>query len=320
VEEAIGWLEEHADMPEPTEEELAAEQKAQAESAAVANSAAPAAVAPSNDSTGSGNGDAAHASNFTVEEMADIAAAEAGSASGTQASKRMTPEEAKAFVERRRREKAEKAKEDARLAEIRRREDGKKHTEMQQEIAKLQRQRDADVKKREADAQRREKDRLRVELLKDKIERYERRNEPVPQDLHDQLAAAVAAYNGLETTVVAKAADPRMTIKAALASLAQFKREQAGLKAAETLKKLVTNALNNPSEPKFQSVNLSNAIVKERIVDLTGGLRFLKAVGFVKDEETNIMHLTPEHRDDAVLRIAIEEVNSAVAAGAFNEF
>lgn len=294
VEDAIAWIEEHPDT------ELSAEEVEEI-------------MAPLNAA-------AAAAPEYTSEELSAIAHAEAGDSAG-QPAKKLSSEEAKALVQKMREAKALKAKEEAIEKEIKRREDGKKKTEMQEEIQKLQRQREAENRKREADFQRKERDRLRMEMLKDKVERYEKRGEPVPQDLQQQLTAAVAAFNGIPTAATAvKAADPKQEVKAALTSLSAYKRAEEGKNSATTLKKLVQNTLNNPAEAKFKSVNLANNIIKDRIVNLIGGVRFLRAVGFEKNEETNTMELRDSKRDDSVLQMAVDEVDAAIASGMFNEF
>lgn len=256
-------------------------------------------------------------SNMTAEEVAAVAEAEAAGLDGAgSAARKMSVDEVKVFLARRRAEKAEIAKEEARQREIRRRDDGRKATEMQEEIQKMQRIRDAQKAKMEAEATRKEKQRLQVELLKDKAERYSKRGEGVPADLQAQINAAVAAYNGLAvdpSTVVARPADPRAVFRASLVALSAFKMNGAGLRAAQTLRVLVRNPLEKPDDAKFRSINTTNPAIKERVLDLTGGVKFLKCAGFVKNEETQTLELSDANRDESVLRMAIEEIDKAIA-------
>lgn len=51
----------------------------------------------------------------------------------------------------------------------------------------------------------------------------------------------------------------------------------------ETLHKLCSNALKNPSEDKFRRVRLGNPALQQRLLE--GSVPFLEAAGWVRDEE-----------------------------------
>lgn len=295
--------------------------------APAADAAAAAAAGESGEAAAAGGGAAAGAGggggggSMSTEEAQAVAAAEETGAGGAPG-KRMSPEEVVVFLQRRRAEKAEKEKKDALEREIRRREDGRKATDMQEDIQRLQRVREGERIKMEAEFARREKQRLQVELLKDKVERYNKRGETPPPELQAQLASAVAAFNGLpaDGSVAARAAvavEPVVLFRRALTALSAFKVEGRGLRAAQTLRTLINNPLSQPGEVKFRSINMANAAIKERVLELTGGLAFLRAAGFTRNDEAQRLELSDEARKEELLRSAVAEIDAALAGGMF---
>lgn len=223
----------------------------------------------------------------------------------------MTVEEAKAFIAKRREEKAAAEKARERELEIKRREDGKKSQEMAEQIVEIQRKREADKIKADKEAKEWERKRLQVELLRDKIERHQKTKGTVPHELMEQLAV----LEGLKTAAPV-VTDPRLPMKGALAGLSVFK-EGKGLVAAQTLRVLCANPLEKPGDAKFRTINLANEKIRERVTGLPGGLAFLRAAGWRKDDATNTMNLPDDARDEAVLRAALEEIDAAIAGGLF---
>ncbi|KAI6226365.1 UBX domain-containing protein 6 [Aphelenchoides fujianensis] len=53
------------------------------------------------------------------------------------------------------------------------------------------------------------------------------------------------------------------------------------------LVKYVTNIVNSPNESKFRRIKTSNKIFQEKVAPLKGGADFLKAVGFLEDDQQN---------------------------------
>ena len=147
----------------------------------------------------------------------------------------------------------------------------------------MQRKRDYEKKKAEADFDRRERTRLRLELLKDKLEKKTARGEPADPELLAQIAElSGVTQSAAAAAAAANPATARETLVRSLTAVAAFKSGGAGAKAASTLRTLVVNALEHPEEPKYRSVKLDNATIRDRLVAVTGSLAFLKAAGEVK--------------------------------------
>lgn len=51
-------------------------------------------------------------------------------------------------------------------------------------------------------------------------------------------------------------------------------------KTLELIKKVLTNLVENPKDPKFMTLKLDNKSVKDKIYDVTGAFKFLKGAGF----------------------------------------
>jgi len=151
----------------------------------------------------------------------------------------------------------------------------------------VQRKRDYEKRKADADFDRRERDRLRLEMLKDKAERIAKREGAAPADLLAQIAAlsGVGVQPSAAAVAAASPATAKEALTKALAGVAAFKSGGAGGIAAATLRTLVKNALEQPDNPKFRSVNLANAAIRERLVAVTGSIAFLKAAGEEEEEE-----------------------------------
>ena len=63
---------------------------------------------------------------------------------------------------------------------------------------------------------------------------------------------------------------------------------------AQVMSKLVRNAAVQPSEDKFKRIKLSNSKVKTTIVDTTGGVPSLLAMGWVYDEADKEFMILPK--------------------------
>lgn len=90
-----------------------------------------------------------------------------------------------------------------------------------------------------------------------------------------------------------------------------------GLTAATTIRVLIKNALEQPGEAKFRSINLANEKIRERVGSIAGGITFLKAVGFVKDDATHTMTLSDEAWNEELLKHALGEIDAAIAMRRF---
>ena len=64
--------------------------------------------------------------------------------------------------------------------------------------------------------------------------------------------------------------------------------------AVQVMSKLVRNTAVSPSEDKFKRIKLSNSKVKTTIVDTTGGVPSLLAMGWVYDEADKEFLMLPK--------------------------
>ena len=55
--------------------------------------------------------------------------------------------------------------------------------------------------------------------------------------------------------------------------------------------RMIGNILKKPDEAKFRRINLANAAFTKRVGAVPGGITFLKAVGYVKDDGENALVL-----------------------------
>jgi adenine-specific DNA methylase len=100
---------------------------------------------------------------------------------------------------------------------LQRRTDGKQSQELAEDILDIQRKKEAEKIKADKEAKDKERKRLQIELLRDKIERYQNAHGTVPHDLMEQLAT-LEGFRPAKTEAVAT--DPRAALKQALAALA----------------------------------------------------------------------------------------------------
>jgi thioredoxin len=270
----------------------------------------------------------AAAASTTSEEDAAIAVAQADADALAEAShqpkKKLTEAEVQALLVRRRAEKAEEAKVRERELEIKRREEGKKTSEMAEELAAIQRKREIEKIKAEQAASIKERQRIRIELLKDKLEKT---SDPVLQDsLMKQIQALVnpVAATAESTSVVTA----ESSMEASLTAISAFKMNDVGKTSAQTLRVLCLNALEkgrpSPNDAaaqeastKYRSINLDNPKIKERIVGVTGALGFLRAAGWSKDDATSSFRVTDDAWNEDLLKLAVASIDKAFASHLF---
>lgn len=78
----------------------------------------------------------------------------------------------------------------------------------------------------------------------------------------------------------------------------------------KTLATLVGNLANNPSEPKFQTIRLSNPKIEARLCSTPQAVPFLKAMGFVETE--GVLSITESNIDSGVFAQMHRSLNEAV--------
>jgi len=119
---------------------------------------------------------------------------------------------------------------------------------------------------------------------------------------HDKKDALVAE----NSTLLAK-------LEAAARQIAAYRSPGVAHNAASTLHKLCNNVLQHPSEPKFRSISLDNAAIRERVAAVVGGIAFLKAAGWLKDG----CRMVIDAKDDATLVLAISVLDRGFSEGWF---
>lgn len=79
--------------------------------------------------------------------------------------------------------------------------------------------------------------------------------------------------------------------------------------AVPVLAKYLSNIQQNPTDPKYRRIRVSNKVFVEKIKDLKGAVEFLKGVGFLEDDQrtaegTVETYLSlPEPDQDALARV-----------------
>ena len=106
---------------------------------------------------------------------------------------------------------------------------------------------------------------------------------------------------------------PTEKIEESIAKLKQYRVGNDGLTALKTLNVYVKNLLGKPDEDKFRTINLTNAAFKKRVGALVGGISFLLALGYVKDEETQVLTLSVENRKNDLLTVAQTSLTAAIS-------
>jgi hypothetical protein len=244
-----------------------------------------------------------------ANDAADAADVAAGGTSGIK--QKLTIAQLEERVRAMRAAKAAKAKEEARLNELKRREDGKKKNETTDQVQALQRKAEAERIQRSRDFDLKEKNRLKLEMLKDKAEREAKQH----GHASDETMAAI------KLMVDGKPPPPSLVgpelISAIVNGLCHQKVGNAGRLAADLLRKMIDNVVNNLGEPKYRVIKLTNKLVMERIIPVTGAQKLLTTVGFEKEEtpEGAILKLSDDNVDLDLLKTAIKAIDDAIFAG-----
>jgi thiol-disulfide isomerase/thioredoxin len=360
LEAALEWLLVHQDDADIDTPEAAAEEAgagegsaaaappaasaAAAASASTSSSSSSASPAPAKQSAAAAASAAADAAEAVAEaerndlvanpatdsEMAELQAAidasmdvdggasssSSSSSGGGEPPKRLTREELDAKIRSMRAKKAAEAKAAARANEMKRREEGKKSVEMADEILALQRKADNERQKHAKEFDAREKLRIQLELLKDKAERETRTHGKASEET---LAKIKALVEGKPLPLDVPPAEQL----ARLVKAFTFQRVGgAGRAAADVLQKILTNIVASPADPKFRTLKLSSKALQDKVLPAQGGLAFLTAVGFARDDSDAaggpVLRLDEGAINLDLLKGAVKELDAALTGGAFN--
>jgi len=235
----------------------------------------------------------------------------------------MTPEEKaqklkdlQNLLKKKREEKQENEKKATIDAEKKRREEGKSHGQIREELAKMQRDREYEARKKEKIRFNAEREKLKMELAKDKGERAAekaRREGKDPKVAYDEaFAKALGKVEETKASELPPAKREEIMDKA-LDTLSTYKTGGDGLKAMQTIKTMIGNIIKSPDEPKFRKVNLGNEALKKKVTNFIGSLDFLRGCGFEKSEVGDEKFLILNTVDASILQKATSKLDAAIA-------
>jgi polyhydroxyalkanoate synthesis regulator phasin len=227
---------------------------------------------------------------------------------------KLTPEEAKARAEelikqaKAKREKEEKEMEKLREAERIR--SGKELAAIARKEEEQRLKRMVELREREKREEKEAREKIRKKLEQDRRERRARMGLPVDEpveekkDVEDKVKLPV------------KPREKGDTMRSLLVALKKNAPEGDSRIAFETLNKLVGNVTRDPSNPKFRTVKLENKAIQERVGRFADAVEFLCVCGWTRssidDGESNVLTLADDAVDDATLRMALENLDSAL--------
>ncbi|EGZ17296.1 hypothetical protein PHYSODRAFT_351153 [Phytophthora sojae] len=238
--------------------------------------------------------------------------------SKTAPKRELTPEEKAAKVEelktriaKKRAEREEQEKVDLRANELKRRTEGQGMQEAREEIEAIQRKIAAEKMKKDKEDAKRERERLRKQLEMDKRERHARggRLGGPPIDVAPIDVGAKKEEEKKNSPVLT----PKEQIVKNVGILKKYRVGNDGLTALKTLNVYVKNLIEKPDEDKFRTINLENPAFRKRVASLVGGVAFLKALGYEKDEADGNLKLSVEKRDVELLEYARTQLQGAIA-------
>ena len=243
---------------------------------------------------------------------------------------KLTPEQAKAKAEellkqaKIKRENEEKALEKLREAERIR--SGKEMAAMARKEEEQRLKRMVEYREREKREEREARERIRKKLEQDRMERRARAGGHAGGSGNGTSnEASNEAENGqLKSSRVVKPREKGDAMRGLLVALKKGESDEAAsMVAFQTLNKLVGNVARDPSNPKFRTIKLHNKAIQERVGRFADAVEFLRICGWADDCNGDdkkdsseggegALTLTDEALDDAVLRVALENLDSAL--------
>ncbi|KAG6594112.1 thioredoxin 1 [Phytophthora cinnamomi] len=221
-------------------------------------------------------------------------------------------EELKARIAKKRAEREEQEKVDQRANELKRRTEGQGMQEAREEIEAIQRKIAAEKMKKDKEDAKRERERLRKQLEMDKRERHARGGRLGGPPI-DVAPIDVSAKKKEEEKKNSPVLTPKEQIVKNVGILKKYRVGNDGLTALKTLNVYVKNLIEKPDEDKFRTINLENPAFRKRVASLVGGVAFLKALGYEKDEADGNLKLSVEKRDVELLEYARTQLQGAIA-------
>jgi len=218
-------------------------------------------------------------------------------------------------AEERRKQRDEEEKQSELTRELERRRGGREMAALKEEHEALQRKREIEAEKREKEASKAQRERLRVQIANDKAERAaeaaKRRGEN-PEQVKKAFQEAYDRALGKDKDQEKAALSAEEKIKKATKDLSAYRAGGDGERALKTVKKMLSNILDNPEEPKFKQVNLQNEAFKKRVSSLVGGVAIFRACGFAKDTVQQKLILEDDDFNADIMKLAVKQIDTTL--------
>jgi hypothetical protein len=215
--------------------------------------------------------------------------------------------------------KAEAAKEEARVAEIKRRAEAGKSAEAKEALLAAAKRADEEARKREKARVERESLFQRLELAKERAERESARPGGVTPETAANLKFLQDKYDGKADAVAP--GDPLLKIKANVGALTLQKSEDIGLTAAKTIALLLGKVLDAPGDAKFRRIPwVVGKAAHARIAPASAGIGLLLASGWVREGDgADVALVLPADANLDLVRAAAADIAAAVDGGKFQK-
>ncbi|CAK4617843.1 hypothetical protein LEN26_004742 [Aphanomyces euteiches] len=222
--------------------------------------------------------------------------------------------ELKRRIEEKKAARAEQAKKDEIAREIARRNMGKDMTAAREEYEAIQTRLLREKQKREKLEAKKERERLLKQIELDKAERRAHNGvlaKATSLESPELVVAPSSSSPPKRPSSAESSASPEEQMQSSISKLMNYRVGGDGLTALKTLLVYVTNVLEKANElEKYGKINTGNAAFKKRVGSLIGGIAFLKAVGFERDESTELLVL--QNRQENLLHDAQSRLQRAI--------
>ena len=206
---------------------------------------------------------------------------------------------------------------------------GKEMAKTKEQLDIEQRKREAYLRKKEKEEFKKERQRLREELARDKAERAAHKGklssrlgvggykpDGIQYDVSGGAAEGEAASGeaaGQQQPTPKKPKADAGKIDDYISKVSSYKAGGDGVKCLKVLKAYVGNAVDQPDEEKFKSINMDNKVFKGKVKPFVGAKNLLLACGFSPNETGDALVLA-EDADRTVLADTKAKLEAAIIA------
>ena len=214
-------------------------------------------------------------------------------------------------MEERRQERQNQEKIDNIAKEITRRREGQEMAEIREKMEKQRRLNQIELMKKEKKEQEEHRLKLREDIARDKGNRAAEKAEREGRDPNIAYKEAYDAYMKKHASKgKEKSSEEKLDqIVSAIEVLHDNKTT-----ILQTLHKMMSNVMKNPSNAKFRKIKVKNPAFHERVGKFRSGIAFFKAVGFEIKTEDDIEYLILEEANInlSLLTTAVEKISAAL--------